>query len=118
MKAGRYAGGYVGKLDIGNAAAIGKNLGALNKVLELNQAVSALASVSSKIVDSDVTGDVGGYAVLADGTLEGSDKVGHAGGFAGSVDGSLIENSNAHNFAYIIGQETAGGFVGNMEPGM
>ena len=117
VKAGRYAGGYVGKLDIGNAAAIGKNLGALNKVLELNQAVSALASVSSKIVDSDVTGDVGGYAVLADGTLEGSDKVGHAGGFAGSVDGSLIENSNAHNFAYIIGQETAGGFVGNMEPG-
>ena len=117
VKAGRYAGGYVGKLDIGNAAAIGKNLGALNEVLELNQAVSALASVSSKIVDSDVTGDVGGYAVLADGTLEGSDKVGHAGGFAGSVDGSLIENSNAHNFAYIIGQETAGGFVGNMEPG-
>lgn len=119
VKASRYAGGYVGKLDIGNAAAVGNNLGLLGDhgILNLEQAVNALASVSSKIENSNVTGETGGFSVLANGKESENDVIGHAGGFAGSVDGSLIQNCNAHNFAYIIGQETAGGFVGNMEPG-
>ena len=119
VKASRYAGGYVGKLDIGNAAAVGNNLGLLGDhgILNLEQAVNALASVSSKIENSNVTGETGGFSVLANGKESENDVIGNAGGFAGSVNGSLIENSDAHNFAYIIGQETAGGYVGNMEPG-
>ena len=116
VKAPQYAGGFVGKLDIGNAAAVGNGLGVLDKVLNLQEALDVLDVVSSNITDSDVTGDAGGFSVLANGKESGK-AIGHAGGYAGSVDGSLIENSNSHNFAYIIGQETAGGFVGNMEPG-
>lgn len=118
VKAAQYAGGYVGKLDIGNAAAVGNGLGLIDQyVLDLTDALSILAAVSSSIETSDVTGDTGGYAVLANGVNEDGNKIGHAGGYAGSVNGSLIKNSDAHNFAYIIGQETAGGYVGNMEPG-
>lgn len=118
VKAAQYAGGYVGKLDIGNAAAVGNGLGLIDQyVLDLTDALSILAAVSSSIKTSDVTGDTGGYAVLANGVNEDGNKIGHAGGYAGSVNGSLITDSDAHNFAYIIGQETAGGYVGNMEPG-
>ena len=118
VKAAQYAGGYVGKLDIGNAAAVGNGLGLIDKyVLNLKDALSILAAVSSSIETSDVTGDTGGYAVLANGVNEDGNKIGHAGGYAGSVNGSLIKNSDAHNFGYIIGRETAGGYVGNMEPG-
>lgn len=118
VRAARYAGGYVGKLDIGNAASVGNGLGALNHLTDVESIGQVLATVSSSIENSDVTGDVGGYAVLADGTdTSDNDKIGNAGGFAGSVNGSMIRNSDAHNFAYIIGQETAGGYVGNMEPG-
>ena len=118
VKAAQYAGGYVGKLDIGNAAAVGNGLGLIDQyVLDLTDALSILAAVSSSIETSDVTGDTGGYAVLANGVNEDGNEIGHAGGYAGSVNGSLIKNSDAHNFGYIIGQETAGGYVGNMEPG-
>ena len=117
VKATRYAGGYVGKLDIGNAASVGNGLGALNHLVDVTSIGRVLETVPSKIVDSDVTGEAGGYAVLANGTDTSEIKIGNAGGFAGSVNGALIENSDAHNFAYIIGQETAGGYVGNMEPG-
>lgn len=118
VKAAQYAGGYVGKLDIGNAAAVGNGLGLIDQyVLDLTDALSILAAVSSSIETSDVTGDAGGYAVLANGVNEDGNEIGHAGGYAGSVNGSLITDSDAHNFAYIIGQETAGGYVGNMEPG-
>ena len=118
VKATHYAGGYVGKLDIGNAASVGNGLGALNHLVDATSIGQVLDTVSSSIIDSDVNGAPGGFAVLADGTdTSADDKIGNAGGFAGSVNGSLIENSDAHNFAYIIGQETAGGYVGNMEPG-
>ena len=118
VKATHYAGGYVGKLDIGNAASVGNGLGALNHLVDAASIGQVLDTVSSSIIDSDVNGAPGGFAVLADGTdTSADDKIGNAGGFAGSVNGSLIQNSDAHNFAYIIGQETAGGYVGNMEPG-
>lgn len=117
VKAARYAGGYVGKLDIGNAASVGNGLGALNHLVDASSIGQVLDTVSSSIKDSDVTGQPGGYSVLADGTEGENGRIGHAGGFAGSVNGSLIENSDSHNFEYIIGQETAGGYVGNMEPG-
>lgn len=118
VKAAHYAGGYVGKLDIGNAASVGNGLGALNHLIDATSIGQVVDMVSSSIKNSDVTGQPGGYSVLASGTTgEEGGKIGHAGGFAGSVDGSLIENSDSHKFEYIIGEETAGGYVGNMEPG-
>lgn len=45
------------------------------------------------------------------------DVLGDAGGFAGRISGGHIQNSNSYNFSYIIGQITAGGYVGGMEPG-
>lgn len=46
-----------------------------------------------------------------------NDILGDAGGFAGKISGGHIQDSNANNFSYIIGQITAGGYVGDLEPG-
>ncbi len=45
------------------------------------------------------------------------DVLGDAGGFAGKISGGHIQNSNSYNFSYIIGQITAGGYVGDLQPG-
>ncbi|MFR7589924.1 MAG: Cna B-type domain-containing protein [Longibaculum sp.] len=115
VKSQRYAGGYAGKIDIGNTASLGGGLSLLSG-LELANVLEALAVVNSTIEDSNVTGGAGGYSVLANGNLS-SDIIGHAGGFVGAISGSQIKNSNAYNFAYIIAQESAGGYVGTMQPG-
>ena len=115
VKSQRYAGGYAGKIDIGNTASLGGGLNLLSG-LELANVLEALAVVNSTIEDSNVTGGAGGYSVLANGNLS-SDIIGHAGGFVGAISGSQIKNSNAYNFAYIIAQESAGGYVGTMQPG-
>lgn len=116
VKGLRYAGGYVGKLDIGSSAALGSGLGALGDILGLNDITQALDVVASQIEHSNVSGAVGGYSVLAN-FKDGSDLQGHAGGYAGTIDGSSLQDCNAYNFEYIIGQETAGGYVGRMQPG-
>ena len=116
VKGLRYAGGYVGKLDIGSSAALGSGLGVLGDSIGLNDVTQALDVVASEIENSDVTGAVGGYSVLAN-YKDGSDLQGHAGGYAGTIDGSALQNCNAYNFEYIIGQESAGGYVGRMQPG-
>lgn len=113
----RNAGGYVGRMDIGSSASLGKGLGALGNLLGINDALQALDVVASKIQSSNVYGAPGGYAVKADGTEENSDQVGNAGGYAGSVYGSQFQDCNAYNFSYIIGRESAGGYAGRMEPG-
>ena len=116
IKGLRYAGGYVGKLDIGSSAALGSGLGVLGNILGLNDVTQALDVVTSQIEHSSVSGAVGGYSVLAN-FKDGNDLQGHAGGFAGTIDGSSLQDCNAYNFEYIIGQETAGGYVGRMQPG-
>ena len=113
---GHFAGGYVGDMDIGSAASVGNGLKVLGSSIELTNAVSALSVVVSTIEHSDVQGAAGGFSVIADGT-DSSGKVGMAGGYAGGVFGGHIQNSHCKNFYYIIGQEAAGGYVGNMEPG-
>ncbi|MED9970558.1 MAG: Cna B-type domain-containing protein [Ruminococcus sp.] len=113
---GHFAGGYVGDMDIGSAASVGNGLKVLGNSIELTNAVSALSVVVSTIEHSDVQGAAGGFSVIADGTVNGG-KVGMAGGYAGGVFGGHIQNSHCKNFYYIIGQEAAGGYVGNMEPG-
>ncbi len=118
----RYAGGYIGYMDIGSAASVGKGLSVLGKSIGINNVLDALNVVVSTIEHSDVTGDVGGFAVKASwentaSDASANDVLGDAGGFAGKISGGHIQNSNANNFSYIIGQITAGGYVGDLEPG-
>lgn len=114
---GRYAGGYVGHLNIGSSASIGDGLNVLDGVLELGGLVDALQVVVSTIEHSDVNGQAGGFAVLASSGADGGNPVGMAGGFAGLIAGGHIQDSNAYNFITIVGQETAGGYAGQIEPG-
>ena len=118
----RYAGGYIGYMNIGSAASVGKGLSVLGTAIGINDVLSALNVVVSTIEHSDVTGGPGGFAVKASMVNTASDAseddvLGDAGGFAGKISGGHIQNSNSYNFSYIIGQITAGGYVGGMEPG-
>lgn len=115
---GRYAGGYVGDMDIGSAASVGGGLNILGESIKLNGLLDALSVVVTTIEHSDVTGGTGGYAILATGNLDSSNgKVGMAGGYAGGMYGGHIQDSQAVNFSYIIGEIAAGGYVGEMQPG-
>ncbi len=118
----RYAGGYIGYMNIGSAASVGKSLSVLGNSIGLTDVLDALNVVVSTIEHSDVTGGPGGFAVKASMTNTASDAseddvLGDAGGFAGKISGGHIQNSNSYNFSYIIGQITAGGYVGDLQPG-
>mgnify|MGYP002619654638 CR=1 FL=1 len=118
----RYAGGYIGYMNIGSAASLGKGLSILGTSIGINNVLDALNVVVSTIEHSNVTGDVGGFAVKATwkntaSDASANDVLGDAGGFAGKISGGHIQDSNANNFSYIIGQITAGGYVGDLEPG-
>ena len=113
---GRYAGGYVGEMDIGSAASVGGGLKVLGSAVSVNGILDALSVVVTTIEHSDVTGGPGGYAILATGDLD-KGKVGMAGGYAGGMYGGHIQDSQAVNFSYIIGEIAAGGYVGEMQPG-
>ena len=118
----RYAGGYIGYMNIGSAASVGKGLSVLGKTIGLNDVLDALNVVVSTIEHSDVTGGSGGFAVKASmkntaSDASADDVLGDAGGFAGKISGGHIQNSNSYNFSYIIGQITAGGYVGDLQPG-
>lgn len=118
-----FAGGYVGYLDVGNAASLGGGLKLLGNSLSLTNVLDALSVVVSTIEHSDVYGAPGGFSVVSsshinlhDGTYD--DKgVGYAGGYAGKIAGGHIQDGNVENFAYIIGENAAGGYVGEMVPG-
>lgn len=131
VKAPRYAGGYMGKMDVGSAASVGKGLNVLGQAIKLTDIAGALSVVVSTIEHSDVNGGTGGFAVLAtetslpegdlgDGSADpgsAANPVGSAGGFVGEVKGGHIQDSNAYNFSYIIGQVKAGGYAGGIAPG-
>ncbi len=133
VKAPHYAGGFMGMMDIGSAASVGKSLTAsvLTDLVDLTGALSALSVVVSTVEHSHVSGGVGGFAVLAseaglENTQVGSgvatpgspkNPVGSAGGFAGAIAGGHIQDSNVLNFSYIIGQVEAGGYAGGVAPG-
>lgn len=116
VKGGKYAGGYAGCVDIDSAAAVGGGLKLLGNI-QLTNLLQALDVVASTIENSDVTGCVGGYSVLADGSDANNQNLGKAGGFIGEMSGTIIKNSDANLFAYVIGREAAGGYAGIMEPG-
>lgn len=118
----RYVGGYIGYMNIGSAASVGKGLSVLGKTIGLNDVLDALNVVVSTIEHSNVTGGPGGFAVKASmkntaSDASADDVLGDAGGFAGKISGGHIQNSNSYNFSYIIGQITAGGYVGDLQPG-
>lgn len=118
----RYAGGYIGYMDIGSAASLGKGLSILGKSIGINNVLDALNVVVSTIEHSHVSGNPGGFAVKASykntaSDASDNDVLGDAGGFAGKISGGHIQDSNANNFSYIIGQLTAGGYVGDLQPG-
>ena len=118
----RYAGGYIGYMNIGSAASVGKGLSVLGTAIGLKDVLDALNVVVSTIEHSDVTGGPGGFAVKASmkntaSDASDNDVLGDAGGFVGKISGGHIQNSNSYNFSYIIGQITAGGYVGDLQPG-
>ena len=112
----RHAGGYIGKADMGSTATVG-GINLLKKVLNLSNIASALSVITSIIEDSDVYGAVGGFNVLASETREKTGTIGKAGGYAGHLLGTQLQDCNSYNFYHIIGRESAGGYVGTMEPG-
>ena len=116
VKGGKFAGGYAGCVDIDSAAAVGGGLKLLGNI-QLTNILEALDVVVSTIENSDVNGCVGGYSVLANGSDVNNQNLGKAGGFIGEMSGTIIKNSDANLFAYIIGREAAGGYAGIMEPG-
>ncbi|MDN0055811.1 Cna B-type domain-containing protein [Collinsella ihumii] len=119
IRAPRYAGGYIGHLDIGSTAGVGSGLELLKETgleINLSDLVSALNVMASTLEHSNVYGATGGYAVLADGT-DNNGSIGHAGGFAGKISGGQIQDCSSYNFSYIIGQIAAGGYAGEIEPG-
>ncbi|MDM8246417.1 Cna B-type domain-containing protein [Collinsella tanakaei] len=118
VTAARYAGGYIGYMNIGSAASVGKGLGVLGNNLTLNNIAGALQVVASTIEHSDAIGAANGFAVLGSDTVAGkSGAEGHSGGFAGKISGGHIQDSNCRNFSYVIGQVAAGGYAGEVEPG-
>lgn len=131
VKAPRYAGGYMGKMDIGSAASVGKGLNVLGQAIKLTDIAGALSVVVSTVEHSDVNGGTGGFAVLAtetslpegdlgDGSADpgsAANPVGSAGGFVGEVKGGHIQDSNSYSFSYIVGQVKAGGYAGGIAPG-
>ncbi len=122
VTASAHAGGYIGHMNIGSAATVGSDgssgggLSVLGDSLKLTDIVGVLDVVVSTIEHSNVTGQPGGFSVLANGTTDGT-PIGDAGGFAGTIEGGHIQDCNAYNFIYIIGQTTAGGYVGEFKPG-
>ena len=116
VKGGKFAGGYAGCVDIDSAAAVGGGLKLLGSI-QLTNILDALDVVASTIENSDVNGCVGGYSVLANGSDTNNQNLGKAGGFIGEMSGTIIKNSDANLFAYVIGREAAGGYAGIMEPG-
>lgn len=118
----RYAGGFVGFLDVGSAASLGGGLNILGNSIRVSDVLGALNVVVSTVEHSDVYGAPGGFAVKSSCSVEGSAEEGgglsgRSGGFAGWMRGGHMQDSSSYNFSYIIGQIAAGGYAGEIEPG-
>ncbi len=128
VTAPQFAGGYFGYLDIGSTAGAASGLellkqsegmgilGEITNGISVSDLTNALNVMTSTVEHSDVYGHAGGFSVLASGE-DSFGAVGHAGGFAGKISGGHIQDSNVDNFAYVIGQIAAGGYVGELVPG-
>lgn len=118
-----YAGGYIGYMNVGCAKALGDSIKLLDQSLRTAGLLKGLDIVLSTIEHSDVYGKPGGYSVLASSHVNLGDGqydekgVGFAGGYVARMGGAHIQDSNANNFSYIIGEIASGGYAGEMHPG-
>lgn len=120
VKAPAYAGGYAGKIDLGSLATVGDSVSLLD-IVGLDNILSALSVVESRLDQCDVTGKSGGFNVKASNVTEEktvtSATVGSAGGFAGEINGAWLNGCDAGNYEYIEGVVSAGGYAGTVQPG-
>lgn len=120
VKAPAYAGGYAGKIDLGSLATVGDSVSLLD-IVGLDDILSALSVVESRLEQCDVTGKSGGFNVKASNVTEEktvtSATVGSAGGFAGEINGAWLNGCDAGNYEYIEGVVSAGGYAGTVQPG-
>ena len=120
VKAPAYAGGYAGKIDLGSLATVGDSVSLLD-IVGLDDILSALSVVESRLDQCDVTGKSGGFNVKASNVTEEktvtSATVGSAGGFAGEINGAWLNGCDAGNYEYIEGVVSAGGYAGTVQPG-
>lgn len=120
VKAPAYAGGYAGKIDLGSLATVGDSVSLLD-IVGLDNILSALSVVESRLDQCDVTGKSGGFNVKASNITEKktvtSATVGSAGGFAGEINGAWLNGCDAGNYEYIEGVVSAGGYAGTVQPG-
>lgn len=120
VKAPAYAGGYAGKIDLGSLATVGDSVSLLD-IVGLDDILSALSVVESRLEQCDVTGKSGGFNVKASNITEKktvtSATVGSAGGFAGEINGAWLNGCDAGNYEYIEGVVSAGGYAGTVQPG-
>ena len=120
VKAPAYAGGYAGKIDLGSLATVGDSVSLLD-IVGLDNILSALSVVESRLDQCDVTGKSGGFNVKASNITEEktvtSATVGSAGGFAGEINGAWLNGCDAGNYEYIEGVVSAGGYAGTVQPG-
>lgn len=120
VKAPAYAGGYAGKIDLGSLATVGDSVSLLD-IVGLDDILSALSVVESRLDQCDVTGKSGGFNVKASNVTDEkavmSVAVGSAGGFAGEINGAWLNGCDAGNYEYIEGVVSAGGYAGTVQPG-
>lgn len=120
VKAPAYAGGYAGKIDLGSLATVGDSVSLL-EIIGLDDILSALSVVESRLDQCDVTGKSGGFNVKASNVTDEkavtSATVGSAGGFAGEINGAWLNGCDAGNYEYIEGVVSAGGYAGTVQPG-
>lgn len=100
----RYAGGYMGFMDVGSAASLGGGLGVLGSTLSLRDVLGALDVVVSTVEHSDVYGADGGFAVLASASAQSSESQSSGELTIYVVDETRSTNFNA--YLYQAGAET------------
>ena len=102
---------------IDSAAAVGGGLKLLGNI-KLTNLLEALNVVASTIQNSDVyrlcRAAIPYWQTAAMARI---DNLGKAGGFIGEMSGTIIKNSDAKLFAYVIGREAAEGYAGIMVTG-
>ena len=121
------AGGYAGKLEPGNVAAVlGEKTDILNEIVNLKDSLASLVNVFVPVIkNSETTSVPCGGTVRAEGTTDTDCTRGFAGGYVGYNQGGTIKGlekgANGSKECAVIrlrtvyGTEAAGGFTGFME---
>ena len=121
------AGGYAGKLEPGNVAAVlGENTDILNGIVNLRDSLASLVNVFVPVIkNSETTSVPCGGTVRAEGRTDTDCTRGFAGGYVGYNQGGTIKGLEKDakgskecaviRLRTVYGTEAAGGFTGFME---